>query len=124
MKRRVLLVLLALNVLMELGGGGAMLLSPASMVPDMLHMTLTADVTRAVAIVGTCTLAFALVGGWALFALSRNKPEGYTLALIQALMLIVVGALMAATGTSVGWIDAGKGVVLAAAALWARPASG
>jgi hypothetical protein len=124
MKKTVLMVLLILNVLMELGGAGVMLLSPASFVPSMLHMALSADVVRAVAIVGGSTLAFAVVAGASVISLWRNRDEGYTLALVHGLMLLVVGAIMGATGTAVGFIDAAKGLVLTVAAVWARPSTG
>src|SRR5712691_9933303 len=111
-KRMILVALLALNGLMQVVGGTMMLLAPQQALTGIFKMAPSGDVLRLVAVVGGSTLAWLLLSGLNLTWVFRGRRPGFTLAIVQGLMLVVVGLIMTATGTTAGLIDAGKGILI------------
>jgi len=115
--------LLALNALMQIGGGSMMTFAPAKAATDMFDMAPTADLNRVVAIIGGVTLGCFALSIAALVLIVRGRKEGSTFALAQGLMLMVVGLVMVATGTSLGVVDICKGIAMTLIAVWAARAT-
>jgi hypothetical protein len=123
MKKPVLLLFLGLNTVLQLAGGTLMLSAPAQAARDIFAVPapVPADTERLVSVIGAATLSFALITGTALIWSWRGRRSGFDLALISGLVLIMIGVVLLASGTSAGGIDVAKGVAIAAAAWIARP---
>ena len=100
-----------------------MLLAPQQALTGIFKIAPSGDVVRLVAVVGGSTLAWVLLSGINLTWVFRGRRPGFTLAIVQGFMLVVVGLIMTATGTTAGLIDAGKGILIASVAWWARPST-
>ena len=120
-RRTVLLVLLVISGLMQLGGGGMMLLTPARAADGFFKVGFTPDLGRVLPVMGALTIGFLLLTTLTFLWILRHRREGYALAMLQGVMLAIVGATMIGTGTAMGGVDAGKGVLLFACGWWALP---
>ena len=121
MKRKtVLLVLLGLNGLMQLVGGALMIAAPENAADGFFRVAATPDVRRILPVIGGCTLSFLFLTIVTILWVLRDRREGYTLAILQGIMLAILGPIMVATGTAAGGIDATKGLLIAVCGWWAR----
>ena len=112
MRKLALVVLLALNGIMQLGGGTMMTLRPAKMAKEVFGSAPTPEALRLVGVIGGATLSFALLTAVVVWTLLRDPRQGFALARVEGVMLGLVGCVMLATGTSAGVIDIAKGVVI------------
>ena len=121
MKKSILLVLLALNALMQAAGGTMMLSAPAKMAREVFHVASSAGVEQLMGVIGAAVIGFCLLTLWALASILRGQPSGYELALALGASLIVISVGMYATGScSSGELDLAKGLAITLAAWLAR----
>jgi hypothetical protein len=111
MKRIVLIVLLALNTVMELGGGIMMILSPDELGRDTFGLVIGGDARALVALIGGATLSYAVLSAVAAQSVFRHRPEAARLVTILGVMLAIVGVVMLSQGMRIGGFDLAKGVV-------------
>jgi hypothetical protein len=121
MKRKtVLLVLLGLNGLSQLVSVAMMIAAPEQAADAMFGVTVTPDVVRILSIIGASVLSFLFLTVVTILWVLRDRREGCTVAILQGIMLAIIGPIMVATGTAAGGIDATKGLLIAVCGWWAR----
>ena len=119
MKKLVLLMLLAVNALMQLGGATLMTFFPAKAARDIFKVSVTPETQQLLGVIGGATYGCLLLGSVAMLWTARGRRSGFDLAALFGGMLALIGVVMLATGTRAGAIDIAKGVVIGAVALWA-----
>jgi hypothetical protein len=118
MKRIVLVVLLALNLLMELGGGIMMILRPGELGRETFGLAVGGDAEGLVALVGGATLSYALLSAVAAVGVLRRRPEARVLVTLLGVMLALVGVVMLSQGMRIGAFDLAKGAIFVLFGLW------
>src|SRR5262249_52287439 len=97
-----------------------MTFAPAKAAGDVFKVPGGPGAERLVQVIGGATYGCLLLTLLAMFWIIRGRRSGFDLTFAFGLMIAVVGVVMLATGTtSAGVIDTTKGLVMAAAALWA-----
>jgi hypothetical protein len=89
MKRFVLLVLLALNTLMEIGGGIMMILRPDELGRETFGLAMGGGAEALVALIGGATLSYAVLSAVAAVGVLRRRPEARVLVTLLGVMVAV-----------------------------------
>jgi hypothetical protein len=111
MKRIVLLVLLALNTLLEIGGGIMMIAEPVKLGRDTFGLAVGSDAAALVALIGGATLSYAVLSAVAGLSVLKRWPAASTLVTLLGVMLSLVGIVMLTHGMQIGMFDLAKGVI-------------
>jgi hypothetical protein len=111
MKRFVLLVLLALNTLMEIGGGIMMILRPDELGRETFGLAMGGGAEALVALIGGATLSYAVLSAVAAVGVLRRRPEARVLVTLLGVMLALVGVVMLSQGIRIGAFDLAKGAI-------------
>jgi hypothetical protein len=120
MKRIVLVVLLALNTLLEVGGGIMMILKPEELGRDTFGLAVRGDAAVLVVLIGGVTLSYSVLSAVAAVGVLRRRPEGRSLVTVLGVMLAMVGVVMLSQGMRIGAFDLAKGVAFVLGGLAAR----
>jgi hypothetical protein len=110
-KNGVVLVLLVLNALMELGGGGMMIARPLELGRDTFGLAVGAEAASLVALIGGATLSYALLSAVAAVGVLQRRSWARLLVGLLGAMLAIVGSVMLASGMRIGAFDLAKGVI-------------